>query len=153
MSKRSTGYLSHLFDLIGQHKILNKGRISDHDQIANQITFLETMAKQYLALLQLIFPEIHIDDFSPRDTMMSPTQAVEVLANHNLENMRFGLVALQPFISQIEMIYSHLALGNYPEGLGSLLPIFGPNGHQEDASLFTFLIFTLKRQFSLKKSP
>ena len=119
MSKRSTGYLSHLFDLIGQHKILNKGRISDHDQIANQITFLETMAKQYLALLQLIFPEIHIDDFSPRDTMMSPTQAAEVLANQNLENMRFGLVALQPFISQIEMIYSHLALGNYPEGLGS----------------------------------
>ena len=62
MSKRSTGYLSYLFDLIGQHKVLNKGRISDHDQIANQITFLETMTQQYLALLQLIFPKIHMNE-------------------------------------------------------------------------------------------
>ena len=121
MAKRSTGYLSHLFDLIGQHKVLNNGRISDKDQIANQIIFLETMAQQYLALLQLIFPEFHIDDFSPRNKMMSPTQAFEVIANQNLENMRFGLAALKPFISQMEMIYSHLGLNNFPEGLGSEL--------------------------------
>lgn len=116
MTKRSTGYLSHLFDLIGQHKILNNGQISDKDQIANQIMFLETMAQQYIALLQLIFPEFNIESFSPRDKMMSPTQAAEVLANQNLENMRFGLGALKPFISQIEMIYSHLMLVNFPEG-------------------------------------
>ena len=116
MAKRSTGYLSHLFDLIGQHKVLN-GRISDNDQIANQIIFLETMAQQYLALLQLIFPEYHIDDYSPRNKMMPLTEASEVIANQNLENMRFGLVALKPFISQIEMIYSHLALSNFPEGM------------------------------------
>ena len=117
MTKRSTGYLNHLFDLIGQHKVLN-GRISDKDQIANQIIFLETMAQQYLALLQLIFPEYHIDDYSPRNKMMPPTQASEVVANQNLKNIRFGLVALKPFISQIEMIYSHLVLSNFPEGLG-----------------------------------
>ena len=117
MAKRSTGYLSHLFDLIGQHKVLNNGRISN--QIANQIIFLETMVQQYLALLQLIFPEFHIDDFSPRNKMMSPTQAFEVIANQNLKNMRFGLAAFKPFISQMEMIYSHLGLRNFPEGFGS----------------------------------
>ena len=120
MVKKSTGYLSHLFGLIQQHRISNNGEIRDTDQVANQIMFLETMAQQYLSLLQLIFPEFHVETFLPRPKMMSFSQTTEVLAQENLENMRFALKALRPFISHIEMIYSHLGLSNYPEGWGSI---------------------------------
>ena len=45
MSKRSTGYLNILFNLISQHKLLNDGKIRETDRVAHQIIFLETMAQ------------------------------------------------------------------------------------------------------------
>ena len=49
--------------------------------------------------------------------MMSAAQASEVIKNENLESMRFALTALRPFIREMEMIYSYLCLGDFPEGL------------------------------------
>ena len=46
MSKRSTGYLNILFNLINQQKFLNDGKIRETDQVAQQIIFLETMAQE-----------------------------------------------------------------------------------------------------------
>ena len=89
MTKRSTGYLTHLFNLIGQHSSQEGSdwTIKHSDQIANQIQFLETLVKQYISLLQIVFPEF--EPLPSRDRMMPPTQVREVLANENLENMRF----------------------------------------------------------------
>ena len=56
--------------------------------------------------------------------MMSAAQASEVIKNENLESMRFALTALRPFIREMEMIYSYLCLGNFPEGLRSTIESF-----------------------------
>ena len=93
---------------------LSANQMSNPRAQANQF---KISSQQYLSLLQLIFPEFHVENFHPREKMMSATQASEVIKNEDLKSMRFALTALRPFISEIEMIYSHLCLGNFPEGL------------------------------------